>query len=284
VSLIRLLVKEGQFGSARASADSLYRDGLDQYAGVVAGLAGVAAITGHIERAAALLGKEADGQSVRTLDGRVIRLPPQISRTWTHLVIFSALNVHADSIAVITDQIEELARSYFPSKRTAAEVADALLVPTLTFAFPSGQRALLHLSDLPDETSQAFVALARGDTADSRRRLQSVKRSTAGRVSGTSIDGNFRRATLSLALGDTAGALGELDPILRALPTLGPNLLSQVTHAASLVRALTLRAELAARAHDRPTSVRCARAVIDIWQNADPPLQSLVLGMRKLAQ
>ena len=160
----------------------------------------------------------------------------------------------------------------------------ALVAPALTLAFPIAQRSLKELSNAPDETSKAFVALARGDTGKARLGLTGLRRLTAGRVSGTSVDGNFRCVLLSLALGDTLGALADLDPVLRAPPTLGPNLLSQITQATSLVRALALRAELASRGHDRSTASLCARAVVDLWLHADPQLQSVVDRMKRLAE
>jgi hypothetical protein len=98
------------------------------------------------------------------------------------------------------------------------------------------------------------------------------------------IDGNLLRARLALLLADTSAALRELDPALRALPTLAASLLNELPQVASLVHALALRAELADRIGDRQTAVQCASAVAALWRSADAPLQPLVARMKRLAK
>jgi hypothetical protein len=46
---------------------------------------------------------------------------------------------------------------------------------------------------------------------------------------------------------------------------------------------MTLRADLAAAKNDLPTARRWARAVATLWAGADPPLQPVVLRMRRIA-
>jgi hypothetical protein len=125
--------------------------------------------------------------------------------------------------------------------------------------------------------------LASGDTAGVRRQLALVRRVNQGRQTGTAIDRNLRRARLALAVGDTAYALDELDPVVRALPTLGPFLLDQVTQAGALVRALALRAELAAERSDHETASRYSEAVLSLWANPDKALEPTIRRMKMLS-
>jgi hypothetical protein len=55
------------------------------------------------------------------------------------------------------------------------------------------------------------------------------------------------------------------------------------TEAAGLVRAMALRAELAARAGDRSTARQWAEPVTILWLDADPELRPVVDRMRALA-
>ena len=109
-------------------------------------------------------------------------------------------------------------------------------------------------------------------------------RQLARRTAIGNIENNLRRARLSLALGDTTGAIEDMDPVLRALPTLGPSLFDRMPQIAALVRALALRAEIADRLSDHKTAAECARAVVALWRDADPALQPVVARMKSLAR
>ena len=96
------------------------------------------------------------------------------------------------------------------------------------------------------------------------------------RPSEISIDRAYQEAWLLLAVGDSAAATELLDLSLNALPLLGTGLLEFVAQAAGLVRAMALRAELAARAGDNVTAQRWTRPVIALWSDADPELRPVV--------
>jgi hypothetical protein len=126
-------------------------------------------------------------------------------------------------------------------------------------------------------------ALGHGDTVRIRSelaRLADLRK--LQRPGDVSIDGTYNEAVLLLQLGDTAASTQLLDLSLQALPTLGTYLLDQVPQAAALVRAMALRAELAAREGDRALVARWANAVSTLWGNADPPLAPVVQRMRSL--
>jgi hypothetical protein len=96
------------------------------------------------------------------------------------------------------------------------------------------------------------------------------------------IENVYQEAWLLVAVGDTAAALERLDRSLSALPALGTALLDQVPQAAGLVRAMALRAELAATAGDATAAARWARAVTALWRGADPDLGTVVARMEAL--
>jgi hypothetical protein len=75
----------------------------------------------------------------------------------------------------------------------------------------------------------------------------------------------------------------RLDVSLGALATLGPELVSDAAQSAGLVRAMTLRAELAAQHGDHANAARWATPVVALWRDADPALQGVVAQMRGLA-
>ena len=83
-------------------------------------------------------------------------------------------------------------------------------------------------------------------------------------------------------LGDDDSAVAWLDPILTALPRTPPQLFLEVYQAGPLVRAMALRARLAARGGDRVAARAWAQAVLALWSGADDFLQPLVEEMKAL--
>jgi tetratricopeptide (TPR) repeat protein len=282
ITEVRLLIKDGKFAAARSSADSLLRSGAANHVGEVAGVAGIAVLTGQVEQAADLQAGDPENRLMRLANGSTVTLPTQLNALAARIVIYAIMGLPPDSLDRMTRRAEQLITSYVPIASEAAQWQRALLVVPSTFAYPESSETLRRLGPGSDPVSQAYYLLAIGDSSGARKQLATVRRLAAGKVSGTSIDGNFRRARLALALGDTVVSLAELDPLLQALPTLGPALLSQVAQAASLLRSLALRAEIAARRNDRATAVDCARAIVELWVNADARLRPTVDRMKAI--
>ncbi|HEX9280319.1 MAG TPA: hypothetical protein VF890_06700, partial [Gemmatimonadales bacterium] len=127
-------------------------------------------------------------------------------------------------------------------------------------------------------------AVARGDPAAARARYDRVRTLRRWRrPTDVAISNTYGEAWLFLDLGDTAAAAAVLDSSLNNLPGLGGTLLDYVPQAAGLVRAMALRAELAAAAGDQRTARWWAQRVTTLWRDADAPLQPLVRRMRLLA-
>ncbi len=99
---------------------------------------------------------------------------------------------------------------------------------------------------------------------DSLAELHSVN--AAGSIS---MDVVFGEAWLRTQLGDTLGATRDLERALRGLPVATTRIVRNAELAASLVRAMGLRAELAHKAGDRAKAKYWADAVYSLWGRGD---------------
>jgi hypothetical protein len=125
--------------------------------------------------------------------------------------------------------------------------------------------------------------LARGDTAAFRKHYESVRELQRNiRPGDVSFDATYHTARLLLQAGDTAEATRLLDLSLDALPSLGRSIVDAVPEAATLVRGMALRSELADRAQDQGTATRWAQQVLILWSGADQELQPTVTRMRSI--
>ena len=86
------------------------------------------------------------------------------------------------------------------------------------------------------------------------------------------------------ASGDVPSAIGWLDQLLESLYEKAPRVPDEPIEAASLLRAMALRAELGASAGDDREARKWAAAVALLWSDADAWLQPLVGRMRTLSR
>jgi serine/threonine-protein kinase len=282
ISEVRLLVKASRFVDARAKAESLFAAGAKPHNMEVSGIAGLAALLGHAADAAELSSNSVGDHRIQLPSGALVQLPAQMAEAADRLLAYAALGVVPDIVDTAAGRAMQLAESYY-SRQTAHAVQGTVVGVALTFAYPAGAGVMRRIDAPLDEVVRAFHFLALGDSVEARRsagRLRQMARSTS---QAASIDATLRLARLAALLGDTTEAIQTLDPVLRALPTLEPGLLSQVRQAASLVRAFALRAELAAARGDTATAAQCAKVVSILWATADAPLRPVVERMMQLA-
>jgi eukaryotic-like serine/threonine-protein kinase len=281
ISRVRLMVKDGDFSGARANADSLLRAGAGRNPRYVVGLAGLAVLLGHVREAMEFEVRDPENARVSGTTG-IITLPAQLRAARARFDIASAFALPGDSIAVLAQRISSVVDSYYPAKAEAGVVRAELLAAPLTLAYPVGRQVLAAIGEPRSNVFSMVSALARGDSTRARALLAEAQGTGVGYAPGLSVDMNFRRAVVAVALADTAAALRELDPVLHALPTLAPTLLRHISQIAGLVRALAVRAEIAEARHDRVTASQCASAVVALWGGADEELQPLVRRMKSL--
>ena len=118
---------------------------------------------------------------------------------------------------------------------------------------------------------QIQQAFARGD----KKRVHTLLDFTAilashARPGDKSLDYTFQEAWIRVAIGDTAIAIGLLDNLLGALPSLSADNLKEVGAAAAAAQAMVLRSRLAVAGDDTKTARRWARAASLLWATADP--------------
>ena len=160
------------------------------------------------------------------------------------------------------------------------------LLRPAALAFP-----VYHFRSLSKAAASSFkilgaeTAFLRGDTAQSRRALIDI---AAGRRFAAPFDITFDalypEAWLLSEMGDERAAIAWLDPSLSTLPYGAPQGFIDPANAGPLVRAMALRAELAARVGDGISAAQWARAVLILWGGSDSFLQSTVQRMARLAE
>ena len=285
VTEVRILLKLERFGEARALGDSVLGAWPGADPGVARRLAGLAALTGRLHRAAALLAAAADGQPFTTPEGVPVPLPEAVAAPARALLAYAAVGAPAESLSAIERRVTALVGSWVvparqaTARRAALQVAAALAFPQMgirdAHRGPVGGNYLLSLQS----------ALERGDLAAVRSGIAAVDRARGGvRAGDVAIQYVFHEAWLLAAVGDTAGAISRLDRALAAPASLGLALVGEVPQAAGFVRAMALRADLAAAMGDQPRAVRWARAVLALWRNADPDLGVVVSRMEAIAR
>jgi eukaryotic-like serine/threonine-protein kinase len=281
VTQVRLLVKLERFAEARALGDSLLAlwPAPDPDAARV--LAGVAVLTGQVNRAAALLAMDVS-TPFATPEGDHVVLPASVAAAARALLVYAAVGAPAESLSAVERRVTRLVVSWVEPRRQAAARRAALSDPAM-LAFPQlGAREAHAGRGGGNYLLELQASLARNPAAV-RTGIASLDSSRGDLRSGdVAIENVYQEAWLLLAVGDTAAALGRLDRSLTALPALGTALLDQVPQAAGLVRAMALRAELAAAAGDGTAAARWARAVTALWRGADPDLGAVVTRMDAL--
>jgi len=284
VTETRLLLKLQDFTRARSLADSLVTVFGDSAPPAVAGpLARLALLTGHVYQAARLLPRSEAEESLTSSEGVTLYAPPSILEGSLALLVYAAAGGPTDTLRALEGRIGKAVDHLVePGRRTTLRQA-ALDFPT-ALAFPLLGAGPVHR----DNTGGIPLLewqwhLSRGDTAAARAGLTATITANHQRLPGeVEIDLAFQYAELSLLLGDSATALQVVAEPLDALQTSGTDILNWVSQTGGLVRAMALRAELAARAGDTRTAAHWASAVVTLWSDADPPLQPIVQHMRAI--
>jgi len=282
VSTVRLLVKDGKFAAARIMAESLLAAGAGIHTPYVPGVAGLAALIGHIDEAARLLALDPENTAVTGPRGIRTPLPRQVSQVAGRLVAYASLGANADTTELLLLRFTQLLPSYFTDSASASEIREAILARPLALAYPVGGELFRTIAPRNNPLLQLISLEQHNDVPGTQRLLRDLQRRDRVGEPGF-IELTYVHAKAELFVGDTSEATRMLDLTLQALPTLQPMLLEQVPQVGALVRALALRAEIARAKGDGSTAVECAAAVRELFKDADPQLQPLVRRMRAIA-
>jgi serine/threonine protein kinase/tetratricopeptide (TPR) repeat protein len=288
VAEVRLLLKSNQIPAAKRLADSVIAANTASSPAVADALIGLSALTGRASETSRLMRLAASltKYAPTTPDGAAIRVPSTLLGEYAEVVARASLGICDRSVREFAAHVDSVLDSYVPDSLERQRDRTAILVRPLTLAAPClGPRALRNLT----KTSERLVAmdadLARGDRAALRSQFDTLRLIRRfNRPGDMSLDYLYLEAWLLAQAGDTAQAVRWLAGSLRAPSMLSPYLLYDAPHAGGLVRAMTLRAELANKMGDSVESQRWASAVTTLWADADTALQPLVTHMRVIAR
>jgi hypothetical protein len=201
------------------------------------------------------------------------------------LLVFAALGGPADSLRVHEDAVLRIMAADSLSAIRVRARSD-WLARAASLAFPrQSLRSLAALADVGDYLVGAEIAYARGDTAAMRAVLRRVAAArTRTRPADLTVDALYPEAWLLAASGDPAAAVAWLDPTLAALRFSPPGALADPVRAAALVQAMALRVEAGAQLGDTAAARPWARAVVELWRDADPFLRPAVERSRAIAR
>ena len=285
VAETRLLFKLERFREAAALADSILANPPAEPAPLAARrLGGLALLTGHVYRAAQFLQRSAPLDTPITWDGLELPdAPMPVRQAGLELLAYAAVGEPAESLRAGKRRVDQRVSSWAgPLSRERLRLA-VLHVP-MGLAFETIGLSDVHRRDAGgDYVLEMQWAIAHGDTSAVRAELaRQASLRTRARAGDVAINGTYGEASMLLQLRDSAAAIALLDFSLQALPTLGTALLEQPEQIGCAIRAMVLRAELAARVGDQAVTDRWAKAVSTVWANADPPFVPVVRRMRAL--
>jgi hypothetical protein len=207
---------------------------------------------------------------------------PSLQQVAPPLRLYSAFGGPADTLRVLERAVTlAIERAVAPDDRD--EAMYQWVGRSASLAFPT------HRSDgaraLPQSQQPGLLklqlALAAGDSAAVRRGL--AVRSEAMRSFSPEIltlDVLYPEAALLVELGDLRGAAAWLDPTLSVLSRKTPREIGDPVRAASLMRAVALRARLGKVLGDREDAALWGAAIEMLWSDGDEFLRAVVRDLR----
>jgi hypothetical protein len=258
---------------ARDLADSLLGRNPPGAAGDPRLLAGLAVLTGRAAAAGAYMRDPRVGEE--------LGVPQPLRPTAQVLLVYAALGGPADSLTALERDLRSAIRNLTPEVDRERAV-DQWLVRAATLAFTTHRfESLPVLAGRDNYLLEFQLWWVAQDTAGLRRRLAEQRESRRPMSPEMlTLDGLYPEAELLAAMGDAHMAVEWLDPTLAVLSRKSTRELADPVRAASLVRALALRARLDRRLGDHDGAERWASAVVTLWTDADPWLQQIVQEMR----
>ena len=211
-------------------------------------------------------------------------VPPALATTAPALVVFASLGGPVDSLRVLEQQVDAtIPVAVEASERERAR--DEWLARAGALAFPVHPFPSLGRDPPRYYLIGAELAARRGDTAAVRRVFASLR--TARRTmspADVALDAVYPEAWVLTEIGDSSAAIAWLDPVLESFRATPPEILIDVAAPGALVRAMAMRAELAASQGDGAAAARWAAAVGTLWADADPFLGPTVRRMQAMTR
>jgi tRNA A-37 threonylcarbamoyl transferase component Bud32 len=210
--------------------------------------------------------------------------PPAVVAAAPALVTYAAFGGPLDSIRHLEHRVSQLiATNIVQEDRDKAR--SRWLLRAALLALPNYRFNELHGTAEKTLLAQLLAAWQARELDRAQQtlgNLREVRRAGALRASDLTTDALYYEAAILASLGDHHGAINWLTPTLDSLSLAASETLADAVRAAALMRAMTLRADLAYRVGDRPTARRWAAAVLLLWSDADPFLTPMLARMRRL--
>jgi tetratricopeptide (TPR) repeat protein len=272
-----LLFKEGDFTGVRALSDSLLAGVRNATADEAQAVIGLAALTGKI-------GKIAEYSSRLDYSSTLSNLPIPVTDAAAAFFAFSAVGVCADTTLRLERELDAQITHYIAEDQQAQVAARVKLRPLSMLGPCSHGASSVKLPATGNSIVRMQQALAHSDNAAvARVLLPIVETGKTQRPGDVALDFTYLVSWLRAEQGDTLGATAQLDRVLGSLPSINANSLREPASAASAVRMMVLRADIAAANNDSVTARRWAKAVLDLWAGADAPVRQVLLRMKALS-
>jgi tRNA A-37 threonylcarbamoyl transferase component Bud32 len=275
-----LRFKRAEFGEAKKLADDALAARSQPSQADAEVLTGLAALTGRVDRMARLAELTGAG-----LPPSIADVSGPVKSAASKLFALAALGVCGRDVAATRRELDDAIDRYV-APGAARATSQAILARPLSMLAPcTGGHSVLEIPPPRDRITRMQEAFARGDRTAFRAISDTIAlRVRMRRPGDLSPDFTFQHAWLRAAFGDTSAAIAQLDRSLRALPGLSPSALHEAGSAAAILRAMILRADLAAKTGDLETARKWANSVALLWSNADTSLQPEVARMRVIAR
>ncbi len=281
---VRLLLKLQQFDDLRTLATETLGRFRDPSPGEARQLIGLAALVGRPNLTAALSARAASVMA-RDPGGRYSQVALPVLETWQSLMAYAAFGTPVDSIRVFTARLDTQLQAY-----ESPETVDRLLCDVVWYPRSLAWRELGLVTQ--EEQCQARNillsmqwALSQGDDAAVRSTYQELTVLRSDMAPGQiALQTVFHEALLLLGIGDTLSASDYLGRTLGAMRALRTSVVMEAPQATSLVRAMALRAQLAAASGDEEIAKNWATKVIQLWRDGEQDVRPVVDRMRQIAE
>lgn len=289
IQQVRLYLRLSRFAEAGALSDSLAVQPMpsrlddDSRDEATEMLTTLAALRGRPLRVIALNGAVGSQFPVFLPTGTVAMLPPSVVPDAIALYAYAESGGPQDSILVLATRVSEKIAAVVPAAQVEPLRIATMRRPLTLAASVVGPKPASRLGATMDPYILALKAFADRDTRRTRIFLDSLTDLHADYAPGEiTMDVVYCEAWLRAQIGDPLGASRELDKALAGLPVALPTFLGSSTSAASLVRVMALRAELASQLQQAASAKSWATAVIQLWERGDFITAPTIERMRKL--
>ena len=264
---VRLLVRAGRLGEARALADTLIRLPAPQTTEESEILAALSTLRGDARGAVAFLSLSVESGHVLLTDGRQWTVPATVMTPWKLLEAHAAVGRSPESIVAARDRLDDVIRRDVAPDMVPI-VRTSLMIRPLSLAAPTVGAAVLDGLDPGRNLIAGLIRLAAaGDTTGLRRGLRTVDELRRARdAASLSIDGAYLLSWLRLVAADTTGAERQMDTMLEQLGALTNSPPTDMMATALVGRLMRQRADVARRRGQDAVAIRWRAAADTLWQ------------------